>query len=259
LAEREEVGREHLDEFKPGFHDRLARNWPEPREQLHAGGWAATRRLVKELAIGPADSVLDVCCGEGGSAVWLARNIGARLVGIDILQAAVESARRRAAREGVLASCAFLRANLFSLPFRDESFDVVFGQDADGFAHGQRIVAFRECFRVLRPGGRFQVQHWIPWLDAPPAVTERFDQVQVEVGYPSHADVHAEAYLQAMRAASFHDVRAIDRSKMYRKHMLAIAERARARQARVDAWTATWLELAERHPFGVVLAGRKAG
>jgi SAM-dependent methyltransferase len=257
MAYDNEIGREHQDEFASGFHDRLARHWPEPREQLHAGGWRATQRLVQELRVGSEDVVLDVCCGEGGSAVWMARTWGLRVYGIDLLLPAIEVAQQRAKREGVDAQCTFVCGNLFSLPFADESFTVVFGQDPDGFAHRQRGVAFQECFRVLRRGGRFGIQHWIPGLHAPQAITERFDRLNVEVGYPSHAHVHADAYVQAMQSASFQGVQVIDRSRLYREHMLAIRDRARQRREEIDTWTAMWLNLASQHPFGVILLGQK--
>lgn len=257
MAKSDEIGRGHQYEFQPGFHDRLARNWPEPREQLHAGGWSATRRLVKELGTGSGDSVLDVCCGEGGSAVWIARTFGISVTGIDIVLPAIKVAHERAQHEGVEALCTFVCGNVFSLPFSDGSFDVVYGQDSDGFAHAQRIVAFKECFRVLRPGGRFGIQHWIPGVNAPRALVERFDQANVEAGYASHANVCADAYMQAIRAALFQDMRVVDESIMYRKHMMRIRELAREHNEEVDSWTATWLELAEQHPFGVKLFGRK--
>ena len=258
MTKGDDIGREHEHEFKPDFHNRLARHWSEPREQLHAGGWSATHSLVDELGIGSGVSVLDVCCGEGGSAVWIARTCGARVIGIDILRPAIAVAEKRAQQEGVGSLCTFVWGNVFSLPFSDGTFDVVFGQDPDGFAHEQRVFAFKESLRVLRRGGHFGMQHWIPGVGAPRAVIDRFDQGNVEVGFPSHANVHADAYLQAMQAACFQDIRVVDRSDMYRKHMLAIHDNIREHNEEVDLWTAIWLELSEQHPFGVLLFGRKA-
>jgi ubiquinone/menaquinone biosynthesis C-methylase UbiE len=252
------VGYEHVSEFQPGFHERLSRNWPEPREQLHAGGWAATRYLVDKLEVRAGDAALDVCCGEGGTAIWMARNLGAHVVGIDILGNAVETAGRKARKEGVQSSCSFIRANLFSLPFKDETFDFIIGQDPDGLAHVQRVFAFQEIFRVLRKGGQLGIQHWIPGIGVPQSVIQRFDQVNVAVGYPSHGQVHAAAYIQAMQGASFQHIRVLDKSEMYRRHMRAIRDNALNRGEEVDFWTAAWLELAEEYPFGVMLFGLKS-
>ncbi len=258
MPEQHAIGREHVDEFRPGFHDRLAQNWPEPREQLHAGGWQSTRDLVRELGMQGGYAVLEVCCGEGGSAVWMARAVGVRISGLDIVYPAIAAAQHRAQSEGVEAVCAFVHGNLFHLPLQDASFDVVYGQDPDGFAHKQRIVAFQECLRVLRPGGRFGMHHWIPGVDAPRAFVDRLDQVNVEMGFPSHGDVCADAYMAAMRDAAFRDIRMLDWSARYRQHMQGIRARMQAHGQEVDRWTALWLELSARHPFGVALLGRKA-
>jgi ubiquinone/menaquinone biosynthesis C-methylase UbiE len=252
------VGYEHIYEFQPGFHERLFRNWPEPREQLHAGGWAATRCLVDKLGIRAGTAVLDVCCGEGGTAIWMAQNLGAHVVGIDILGNAVEAAGHEARKEGIQSSCSLIRANLFSLPFKDETFDIVIGQDPDGLPHVQRVFAFQEIFRVLRKGGQLGIHHWIPGVGVPQSVIQRFDQVNVAVGYPSHGEVHAAAYIQAMQAASFRDIQVLDKSEMYSHHMRAIRNKALTRGEEVDSWTAAWLDLAEEYPFGVMLFGLKS-
>jgi SAM-dependent methyltransferase len=164
------AGSELEGEYRAGFHDRLAEHWPEPREQLHAGGWRATHQLVRDLGITATDRVLDICCGEGATACWIARTIGAEVIGIELIADAVAVAQSRARREQVAQRCAFVCGTIFELPFADESFDVLFGQDPDGLAHQQRLAAFRQCWRVLRPGGRFAIQHWIPGPGSPPAL-----------------------------------------------------------------------------------------
>ena len=76
--------------------DRLAEFWPEPREQLHFGGWKATFDLVKRLDFSNSQKVLDVCCGEGSTACWLAKEYGLKVNGIDILDRAIAVAKEKA-------------------------------------------------------------------------------------------------------------------------------------------------------------------
>ena len=91
------AGRSCFDDYQDGFHDRLAASWPEKREQLHAGAERITDKMVAELEALAHDGeapqpfasgtrVLDVCCGEGATAIALAKRFPlVEFVGIDIV------------------------------------------------------------------------------------------------------------------------------------------------------------------------------
>ena len=71
-------------------------------------------------------SVLEAGCGIGAQTAILARNSpGARFTSVDLSAESLEAARVRA-REAALGNVAFLRADVFDLPFREASFDHVF-------------------------------------------------------------------------------------------------------------------------------------
>ncbi len=63
---------------------------------------------VSRLGLAAGDSVLDICCGAGASAIPAARAVGAagRVIGIDVAGALLDLARARAAHED-LASVEF--------------------------------------------------------------------------------------------------------------------------------------------------------
>lgn len=106
-------------------------------------------RYLAELGSGDAD-VLDFGCGWGGETLWLARHVRS-VVGIDIEAGAIEQANRASAASGA-ANCRFVQAPAGALPFADGSFDAVFSTNT--FEHVMDLDgAFRELFRVLRPGG----------------------------------------------------------------------------------------------------------
>ena len=100
--------------------------------------------------------VLEAGCGVGAQTVTLARNNpGARFTSIDISARSLEVARERA-RIASLANVTFQQADLFDLPFRQESFDHVFVCFVlEHLARpGEALAALRAC---LRPGGTLTV------------------------------------------------------------------------------------------------------
>jgi ubiquinone/menaquinone biosynthesis C-methylase UbiE len=106
-------------------------------------------RYLAELGSRDVD-VLDFGCGWGGETLWLAGHVRS-VVGVDIEAAAIEQANRASAASPV-RNCQFVHAQSDVLPFPDQSFDAVFSTNV--FEHVMDLDrAFKEMFRVLRPGG----------------------------------------------------------------------------------------------------------
>jgi glycosyltransferase involved in cell wall biosynthesis/SAM-dependent methyltransferase len=97
--------------------------------------------------------VLELGCGAGYDAATIL-GAGARYVGIDLADANPPRARRHL--EGIGHRPRLLQGDAERLPFGPELFDVVF---SNGVLHHtpDMHAAFREAYRVLRPGGRFFV------------------------------------------------------------------------------------------------------
>jgi ubiquinone/menaquinone biosynthesis C-methylase UbiE len=95
--------------------------------------------------------VLEVSCGRGGGASYIARYLEPRSVtGVDICREAVKFCKEHYSVEGLSFSC----GNALSLPFADNSFDVVINVEASHrYADMNRFL--REVHRVLKPGGYF--------------------------------------------------------------------------------------------------------
>jgi hypothetical protein len=62
-------------------------------EHLHSGGLATTRDQAKRIALTEDSRVLDVGCGIGGPARYLAHTYGCRVDGIDLTPELIETAR----------------------------------------------------------------------------------------------------------------------------------------------------------------------
>jgi ubiquinone/menaquinone biosynthesis C-methylase UbiE len=113
------------------------------------------RRIVSLAGVRPGDSVLDVGCSGGYLARKLADAAGpaGRVTGVDPSETAIAYARRRAS--GPMTFAVGVAQDL-DLP--DSSFDVVTCTLAMHHVPARkRAAAFREMFRVTRPGGRLLV------------------------------------------------------------------------------------------------------
>ena len=116
--------------------------------------------LVAGLDIQPGMQVLDLGCGDGTTALPIAR-LGADVLGVDIASNLVAAGNARAAQAG-LFNLRFAEgdaSNLDGIP--DASFDLVVSIFGAMFAPRPFDVA-REMVRVTRPGGRIVMGNWIP-------------------------------------------------------------------------------------------------
>ncbi|MBX5457537.1 MAG: methyltransferase domain-containing protein [Thermogemmatispora sp.] len=107
------------------------------------------------IALPERGRVLDLACGPGGWALELAfRFPKVEIIGIDISPSVIEYANAQAWSRG-LENVHFQVGNVMeSLPFPDQSFDLINGRALCGFMlpnSWPRLLA--ECFRLLKPGG----------------------------------------------------------------------------------------------------------
>jgi len=109
--------------------------------------------ILEMLALRPGDLLVDLGCGRGGPGLWLARETGARLVGLDFSPKGIALATRTAERFALLTPAQFRVALFDATGLPDASADGVVSVDALPFAP-DRDAALRELRRVLRPGAR---------------------------------------------------------------------------------------------------------
>lgn len=115
--------------------------------------------LIKLVNIDHGDSVLDVACGYGNTAIT-ARRKGANVTGLDITPELLQMAKEEEAVAEV-SGIEWKEGNAESLPFDDESFDVVLSTFGHMFAPKQEATA-KEMIRVLKKGGRIGFSTWPP-------------------------------------------------------------------------------------------------
>src|SRR6185369_13086943 len=116
--------------------------------------------VIQSMAITPPLRVLDLGCGDGTTALPLART-GAEVIGIDIARNLVEAGNKRAAEAG-LNQLKFQEGDACHLEgVADHSFDMTISVFGAMFAPKPFDVA-KEMVRVTKPGGQIVMGNWIP-------------------------------------------------------------------------------------------------
>lgn len=134
--------------------------------------------LVRDLRVGPGKTFADLACGRGGGGLWVARATGASLVGLDISDVAAAQGAARIGSFGLEGRAQFRAADIAATGFPDASFDGAMSIDSL-FLVPDKVGAFREAGRILKPGARFCFTTWE--VDEPNRVKdyrpllERFD------------------------------------------------------------------------------------
>ena len=110
------------------------------------------RVLSEAVDVGPDDRVLVLGCGAGDESVWLARQRGATVVGVDVSDRQLDRARKYATDRGVTDSVTFRNVDFHDLAeFDAGSFDVVWALEA--FCHsGDDCGVLEQARRVLHDG-----------------------------------------------------------------------------------------------------------
>lgn len=157
-------------------------------EHLHHGYWdsdetpaMAQEKLVERLAthagIKQGARVLDVGCGLGGSALWLARNLGCSVLGLNISPVQVAMATEKARSDGLDGRVEFRVFDVTSLDLPGESFDVVWVIEcSEHLPDKARFIS--DCARVLKGGGTLAL---CAWLRADPLTSPVAEQLVADI------------------------------------------------------------------------------
>ncbi len=97
-------------------------------------------------------TAVDIGCGSGEMAVKLAQMTDLTVIGLDIEPEVIEAGKRRAKEAGLSDRAQFVCADAHSLPFADNSVDLVMSKGTIPFLRDQ-VLAVKEIYRVLKPGG----------------------------------------------------------------------------------------------------------
>jgi tRNA (uracil-5-)-methyltransferase TRM9 len=133
--------------------DRIAESWYGVRH------WPLLRRELEEMAVRWRGArLLNVGCAHGAD--FLPFRQGFDLWGVDTSPAMLRQALRYSAKQAFYAN--LITADALALPFREHTFDWAISVATYHHIQGEseRVKAFAELRRVLRPGGEALITVW---------------------------------------------------------------------------------------------------
>ncbi len=170
VAHHYDLSAELYDLFLDADRQYSCAYFERPDMTLEEAQEAKKRHIAKKLMIEPGMRVLDIGCGWGGMALTLARDYGARVVGVTLSEEQHALATRRAAQEGLSDQVEF---RLIDYRKVNESFDRIVSV---GMFEHVGAPHYREYFdtveRMLTPDG-IALIHTIGRL-TPPGYTSPF-------------------------------------------------------------------------------------
>jgi len=202
---------DHQDEYYDNMITMLELIWGEG--YMAPGGSGNVEKMF--IGIETAGKrILDIGCGLGGPAFEMANTFGADVVGIDLEVPLIKRATEAATKMGLQDRCKFRIVEAGALDFPDQSFDIVTSSGAITQISDKANI-FRECFRVLKPGGYFTCYDWTKSEE--PLSEDMFYWFKME-GL-TYALETLEEYKVHLKKIGYIDVTIKDASKWYRNQV----------------------------------------
>lgn len=125
-------------------------------DEFHIGGRAATRALAERLDLGPGNAVLDIGCGLGGTARFLASTYGCRVSGCDLTPEFIRIGTDLNRQVGLSDRIDLVQASALDMPYEKARFDRVTMLHV-GMNIADKAALMAEVARVTMPGALFGI------------------------------------------------------------------------------------------------------
>ena len=152
------------------------------------------------------ETVLDLGSGGGFDCFLAAKQVGetGTVIGVDMTIDMVEKARANA-RNGRWDNVDFRLGELEHLPVADNSVDCIISNCVVNLVPEKNQV-FRECYRVLKPGGRMMISDIVLNRELPEEIR---DDVKAYTGCIAGASLKGD-YLQQIKDAGFSEAEIVE-------------------------------------------------
>ncbi|MEN8133328.1 MAG: class I SAM-dependent methyltransferase [Pseudomonadota bacterium] len=125
-----------------------------PVEEFHIGGRKATTHAVEKMSLSKDQHVLDIGCGIGGAARFIAVQTGCTVTGIDLTPEYVSIAKTLTEMTELDDRVNFEISSALAMPFKEATFDAAITLHA-AMNIRERDALYYEIARLLKPGARF--------------------------------------------------------------------------------------------------------
>jgi tocopherol O-methyltransferase len=154
--------REHYDLLSPLYRDLWGIHihhgyWIDGTETKEQAQEQLIEILASRIGMRRGTRMLDIGCGIGGTAIYLARRFDARVIGITISPVQALMATRLAAMNGI-AGCSFAAMDAEEMGIGGE-FDVVWSVEALSHMSNRQHV-LEDAIALLKPGGKLGIIDW---------------------------------------------------------------------------------------------------
>ncbi len=122
-----------------------------PVDEFHIGGRDATSYAVDKMSLYKDQHILDIGCGIGGCARYIASEVGCRVTGIDLTPEFISVAKVLTDRTGLSNQVSFEAASALEMPFEQGSFGGAITIHV-AMNIGDRVTLYKEIARVMKPG-----------------------------------------------------------------------------------------------------------
>ena len=145
-------------------------------DNFHVGGESATQFVIDHLHLDAEKSILDIGCGIGGPARFIAQSSGCMVCGIDITESYIETGIQLNTLVGLDKNVDLRHGSALALPYENSSFDGAYmihvGMNID-----DKNKLMSEAYRVLKAGSNFvlfdimkegdaKIDYPLPWAQS---------------------------------------------------------------------------------------------